>query len=202
MTEIVKLINSIDTLFNVFVPGAICVWFYMKLSLKKIEYQGYLILSIAVGFVLKYTVDYLDRILPFVVVGFPIVLAYVLLGLLAAAAFYKVKNSVWARKIMVNILGVEPSDNIWTRHFDSHGNLMMLNMDDGSHILGKLETADDEYITLTYHCSAKSKSGKDMDDAAKNANTGSVLCIPMSRVKSFEFLYCDRNSAMAKYVFR
>lgn len=75
MTEIVKLINSIDTLFNVFVPGAICVWFYMKLSLKKIEYQGYLILSIAVGFVLKYTVDYLDRILPFVVVGFPIVLA-------------------------------------------------------------------------------------------------------------------------------
>ena len=53
MTEIVKLINSIDTLFNVFVPGAICVWFYMKLSLKKIEYQGYLILSIAVGFVLK-----------------------------------------------------------------------------------------------------------------------------------------------------
>lgn len=53
MTEIVKLINSIDTLFNVFVPGAICVWFYMKLSLKKIEYQGYLILSIAVGFVLS-----------------------------------------------------------------------------------------------------------------------------------------------------
>lgn len=37
MTEITKLINNIETLFNVFVPGALCVWCYMKLSLKKIE---------------------------------------------------------------------------------------------------------------------------------------------------------------------
>lgn len=36
-----ELVNNVETLFNVFVPGALCVWFYTKLSLKKIEYQGF-----------------------------------------------------------------------------------------------------------------------------------------------------------------
>ena len=63
MTEVIKLINNVETLFNVFVPGALCVWFYTKLSLKKIEYQGFLALSIALGFTIKYCVDYIDYLL-------------------------------------------------------------------------------------------------------------------------------------------
>ena len=99
MTEVIKLINNVETLFNVFVPGALCVWFYTKLSLKRIEYQGFLALSIALGFTIKYCVDYIDYLLGnFVIVGFPIVVVYVIVGILCAAIFFKAKNSVKVRE--------------------------------------------------------------------------------------------------------
>lgn len=66
-----ELVNNVETLFNVFVPGALCVWFYTKLSLKKIEYQGFLSLSIAFGFTIKYIIDYADHLLGrFTIKGF------------------------------------------------------------------------------------------------------------------------------------
>ena len=114
-----ELVNNVETLFNVFVPGALCVWFYTKLSLKKIEYQGFLSLSIAFGFTIKYIVDYIDRLLGKIVIkGFPIVVVYIVTGIVCSALFYKVKNSIPVRKWFSNHLGYDTGDNIWTRHID------------------------------------------------------------------------------------
>ena len=46
MGKIIELINNFDSLFGIFIPGAVCVWFYTKLSLKKYEAQVYFIMSI------------------------------------------------------------------------------------------------------------------------------------------------------------
>lgn len=203
MTEITKLINNIETLFNVFVPGALCVWCYMKLSLKKIEYQGYLVLSIALGFVIKYIVDYIDKLLgSSVIVGFPIVIVYVAVGITSAIAFYKIKNSLCVRDKLSKFLGIESGDNIWTRHLDPCGNLITLHMDDGTYILGRFENSDDEYITLTDYCFADTPDEKSMDDASETPHTDAVLCVPTSHVKRFEIIYNHLDSETAKYVLR
>lgn len=203
MTEIIKLINNVETLFNIFVPGAICVWCYSKLSLRKMEYQGYLTLSIAIGFVIKYCVDYADHLLGrFTIAGFPIIVVYVLVGIIGAIVFYKGKNSICVRRNVSKLLGVDSGDNVWTRHLDPEGNLLTLHMDDGTYILGLFENADDEYITLTNYCYAKTPAGKDMDEAAQKPYTDAVLCVPAKRVKQFEILYPNPESKTAKYVLR
>ena len=203
MTEIIKLINNIETLFNIFVPGALCVWCYTKLSLKKIEYQGYLVLSIALGFVIKYIVDYIDKFLGrFVNIDFPIAIVYVVVGIFGAIIFYKSKNSIWVRGKLSKLFGIESGDNVWTRHLDPCGNLITLHIDDGTYILGRFENADDEYITLTDYCFATTPAGKDMDEASENPYLDAIVCVPVSHVKRFEILYSNLNSKTAKYVLR
>lgn len=204
MTEVIKLINNVETLFNVFVPGALCVWFYTKLSLKKIEYQGFLALSIALGFTIKYCVDYIDYLLGnFVIVGFPIVVVYVIVGILCAAIFFKVKNSVKVREWFGLKLGYETGDNVWSRHIDfKEGTYLMLHMNDGTFVYGKLENADDDYVVLTEHAIGKDRMGDSMTAAASNPNRDTALCIPMSSVKRFEFMYCNTESKIASYVLR
>lgn len=204
MTEIIKLINNVETLFNVFVPGALCVWFYTKLSIKKIEYQGFLALSIAFGFTIKYCVDYIDHLLGrWVIIGFPIVIVYVFVGLVGASVFYKAKNSILVRKWFGKHLGYDTGDNIWTRHIDFHGQTdARLYMDDGSYIYGTIESVDNDYIVLTYHATASEPVGKEMDAAVDNLNDDTAMCIPMSHVKRFEFMYDNLDSETAKYVLR
>lgn len=202
MTEVIKLINNVETLFNVFVPGALCVWAYSKLSLKKFEYQGYLALSISLGFVIKYCVDYIDHLLgSFVIVGFPIVIVYVAVGLASAIIFYKAKNAICIRKFFAKYLGIETGDNVWTRHIDFEGGTyILLHMDDGKYICGKIENADNDYIVLTDHATADSPDGVDMDDAVTNSIEETALCVPMSHVKRFEFMYCRLNTKVSKFV--
>ena len=204
MTEIIKLINNVETLFNVFVPGALCVWFYTKLSIKKIEYQGFLALSIAFGFTIKYCVDYIDHLLgKWVIVGFPIVIVYVLVGLISAAAFYKAKNSLCVRRWFSKYLSYDTGDNIWTRHMDFKGQTdARLCMDDGSYIYGTIENVDNDFIVLTYHAISSERIGKEMDAAVRDLEDETALCIPMSRVKRFEFMYDNLDSETAKYVLR
>lgn len=205
MTELIKLINNVAMLFSVFVPGVLCVSTYTKLALKKLEYQGFLALSISIGFVIKYIVDYIDDMLNkigLVVHGFPIVVVYSIVGVVSAIAYYKIKNHVWTRWKMSNFLGVDSGDNIWTRHIDTEGGTnVLLYLDDGTYILGRLENADDDYITLNSHCSAQSPDGKDMDEAAKNP-IDTVMCVPMHHIKRFEFLYENKQSHLARWCLR
>ena len=199
-----ELVNNVETLFNVFVPGALCVWFYTKLSLKKIEYQGFLSLSIAFGFTIKYIIDYADHLLGrFTIKGFPIVVVYIVTGIVCSALFYKIKNSIPVRKWFSNHLGYDIGDNIWTRHIDFSGQTdVMLHMDDGTYIYGTIENADNDYIVLTYHATATDRNGDKMDEAVSHLNDDTALCVPMSHVKRFEFMYDNLDSETAKYVLR
>lgn len=205
MTEIVKLINNVETLFTVFVPGALCVWCYSKLALKRIETQGYFILSIAIGFSIKYIIDNSRSVLAIInpnMNNFPALLSYIVFGLFLAIIYYKVKNSIVIRKTASRLFGIETGDNIWTRHIDFKNRTdVLVYLDDGQYVVGKIENVDDDYMVLTYHATSDEKSGKKMTDAVMHP-IKSALCIPMSRVKRFEFLYENPNSDTAKFVLK
>ena len=138
MTELIKLINNVTMLFSVFVPGVLCVSLYTKLALKKIETQSFLALSVSIGFVIKYIVDYIDTFLSKAHIGlngFPIVVVYSVVGILSAIVYFKLKNCVWVRWKASKHFGVDTADNIWTRHIDAEGQTnVLLYLDDGTHI--------------------------------------------------------------------
>ena len=101
-----------DRLFSVFVPGVLCVSLYTKLALKKIETQSFLALSVSIGFVIKYIVDYIDTFLSKAHIGlngFPIVVVYSVVGILSAIVYFKLKNCVWVRWKASKHFGVDLS---------------------------------------------------------------------------------------------
>lgn len=205
MTELIKLINNVTMLFSVFVLGVLCVSLYTKLALKKIETQSFLALSVSIGFVIKYIVDYIDTFLSKAHIGlngFPIVVVYSVVGILSAIVYFKLKNCVWVRWKASKHFGVDTADNIWTRHIDAEGQTnVLLYLDDGTYILGRIDTVDDEYITLSHHSSATTPDGKDMDEASRHP-ISTVMCVPMCHVKRFEFLYDNKNSHLARWCLR
>lgn len=200
---ITELLNNIDLLFNILVPGVLCVWVYAKLSLKKIDSTGYLTLSVSIGFVIKHIVDYLDTMLTQIAIkGFPIVIVYAITGIGFAVLYYKAKNSILFRKIGSTCFGVDTGDNIWTRHIGVDGTGALLHLDDDTYILGTIETVDDDYITLVHYCIADTPDGESMDKAAMHPFCKTVMCVPMKHVKRFEFLYANHNDKIAKYALK
>ena len=155
-----KLLNDVDTLFNIFVPGALCVWFYTKLALKKLEFQSYFVISFVVGFVVKHFSDTMATAIPVVYSVSSPFLIYIVVALLLAAIYYHCKNALWARKLGTKLFGVDTADNVWTRHIDF-------------------------------------KCGTEILDL-----TPTALCIPMERIKRWEFAYKDSTSPLAKFVLR
>lgn len=195
--KITELISDFDSLFSYFVPGAICVWVYTRLSMKKIEYAAYIIISISLGYLFKNFVDgYAPQCLITIV---PSALLYVALGVICGTLFYLIKNSFLARKFFTHFLSVETADNIWTKFFDTkRGTKILIFTKDGKVIYGKLSSADDDYLVIIHHCTA------DSADAIPTALTtnrvdGTVLCVKMSEVERFELMYMDGNSPYQKF---
>lgn len=178
--KITELISDFNSLFSYFVPGAICVWVYTRLSMKKIEYAAYVIISISLGYLFKNFVDgYAPQCLITVV---PSALLYVALGVICGILFYLIKNSFPARKF-----------------FDTkRGTKILVFTKDGKVIYGKLSSADDDYIVVIHHCTAN--SADDIPTALKEHRVdGTVLCIKMSEVERFELMYMDNNSPYQKF---
>lgn len=195
--KITELISDFNSLFSYFVPGAICVWVYTRLSMKKIEYAAYVIISISLGYLFKNFVDgYAPQCLITVV---PSALLYVVLGFICGILFYLIKNSFPARKFFAHFLSVETADNIWTKFFDTkRGTKILVFTKDGKVIYGKLSSADDDYIVVIHHCTAN--SADDIPTALKEHRVdGTVLCIKMSEVERFELMYMDNNSPYQKF---
>lgn len=194
--KVAELINNFDSLFAYFVPGAICIWVYTRLSMKKIEYAAYVIISISLGYIFKH---FVDGYIPQCMFNFiPAALLYVILGIICAILFYRIKNSFLARKFFSKVLSVETSDNLWTRFFDTKGGTKaVVYMKDGTVIYGKLTSADDTYLTLTRHCNAKSVY--DIPKALEHRRDKTVLCIKMSEVQRFEMLYMDGDSPYKEF---
>ena len=195
--KITELINNFDSLFAYFVPGAICVWVYTRLAMKKIEYAAYVIISISLGYLFKHFVDgYAPQCLVAVV---PSALLYVLFGVICGILFYLVKNSFAVRKFFAHFLSVETSDNIWTKFFDTkRGTKALVFTKDGKVIYGKLSSADDDYLVLIHHCTVDDIDTLEEDVKTKRVDE-TVLCIKMSEVERFELIYMDDNSPYMKF---
>ena len=165
--KITELISDFNSLFSYFVPGAICVWVYTRLSMKKIEYAAYVIISISLGYLFKNFVDgYAPQCLITVV---PSALLYVALGFICGILFYLIKNSFPARKFFAHFLSVETADNIWTKFFDTkRGTKILVFTKDGKVIYGKLSSADDDYIVVIHHCKYATSAGT--ADSATTSN--------------------------------
>lgn len=202
MSTVQALINSVDLLFHVFVPGALCVWCYRWLDMKKMSDQMFFVLSVAIGYLIKSSVDYYDSVFWSIAVkGFPLVLAYVLFGLLYAVVFSKLKNWLPVRKLFSNTLGVETAGNIFTQHFDdAEGVVMKVFMKDGNIFYGKPQNLDDEYICLTGYYVSKIDLPSAWKEAQGSLKTNAALCIPMSNVNRFEFIYPNPKSDVARFI--
>lgn len=197
-----KLLNDVDTLFNIFVPGALCVWFYTKLALKKLEFQSYFVISFVVGFVVKHFSDTMATAIPVVYSVSSPFLIYIVVALLLAAIYYHRKNALWARKLGTKLFGVDTADNVWTRHIDFKcGTEILAYLDDGTYVMGNIENADEQYLVLTYHATATDAYGEDMEKQSRYL-TPTALCIPMEHIKRWEFAYKDSTSPLAKFVLR
>ncbi len=197
-----KLLSNIDTLFNVFIPGTLWVWFYTKLALKKLEMQTYFTVGFVIGFVIKYLVDAIAAFIPAIYSTFPPFLIYIIVALLFSSLYYRCKNALWARKLGTKLFGVDTADNVWTRHIDlRHGTGIVAHLDDGKYVLGVIENADDQYLILTHHATARDAHGEDMDEQSKYL-TETALCIPMEHIQRWEFLYDTASSPLAKFVLR
>lgn len=202
MNTIQALISSVDLLFHVFVPGALCVWCYRWLDMKKMSDQMFFVLSVAIGYLIKSSVDYLDTTFWSIAIkDFPLVLAYVLFGLLYAVVFFKLKNWLPVRKLFSNVLGVETAGNIFTQHFDdAEGVLVKVFMKDGNIFYGKPQGIDDDYISLVHYYVSKDDSLESWKSAADTLKTNAALCIPMPNVNRFEFIYPNAKSDAAKFI--
>lgn len=195
MGKIIELINNFDSLFGIFIPGAICVWFYTKLSLKKYEAQVYFIMSIAIGYIIQWFV-YNHLVMPLLV--YNVHISSFALSLVFAIAFafvyYKVKNSFFVRNICVKVFGIESGDNLWTRFYDGkRGTAVYVYLSNGKIIFGLLTSADNDYLTVVGHCTS------DTVESDEPLIEDSVLCIPMSKVDRFELLYTNETSPYEKY---
>lgn len=204
MNTVQALINSVDLLFHVFVPGALCVWCYRWLDMKKMSDQMFFVLSVAIGYLIKSSVDYYDSVFWSIATkGFPLVLAYVMFGLLYAIIFFKLKNWFPVRKLFSNILGVETAGNIFTQHFDpNEGVFMKVFMKDGNIFYGKPQNLDDEYISMTDYLTSNMDSDDAWEKALDTHKNDAVLCIPMQNVNRFEFIYPNPKSDAARFILR
>ena len=202
MSTVQALISSVDLLFHVFVPGAISVWCYRWIDMKKMSDQMFFVLSVAMGYLIKSTVDYFDSVFWSIAIkGFPLVFSYVAFGLFCSVVFFKLKNWIPVRKFFSNVLGVETAGNIFTRHFDSaNGNYIKVFMENGDIFYGSPENLDDEYITIMKYAVSKVDSQEAWAAAMKSKKTNTVLCIPMSNVNRFEFIYPNVKSDAAKFI--
>ena len=202
MNTVQALISSVDLLFHVFVPGALCVWCYRWLDMKKMSDQMFFVLSVAIGYLIKSSVDYFDAVFWSIAIkGFPLVLAYVIFGLLYAVVFFKLKNWLPVRKLFSNVLGVETAGNIFTRHFDDEeGILIKVFTNDGNIFYGSPENLDDEYITIMKYVISRTDSKEAWSKSVDTFKNDSVLCIPRSNVNRFEFIYPNVKSDAAKFI--
>ena len=196
MNKIIELINNFDSFFGIFVPGAVCVWFYTKLSLKKYEAQVYFIMSIAIGYLIQMLMGlYAGSRFYVADLYFPVSLA---VAVIVAFLYYRVKNSFWTRNICTKILGIESGDNIWTRFYDGNGTVVYAYLTNGKVVCGIVSSVDNDYMTLVCHTTADSSDEKDMDKATDRFNDKTVLCIPMSKIDRFELTYSNDDSKYKK----
>lgn len=201
MDKIIELINNFDSLFGIFIPGAICVWFYTKLSLKKYEAQVYFIMSIAIGYIIQwFTHAFVIAPLNTHNIYTSAFIPSLIWAVAFAFVYYKVKNSFIVRNICAKVFGIESGDNLWTRFYDGkRGTATYIYLSNGKVIYGLLTSADNDYLTVIGHATAGSPDGDDMNKAVKNLIEDSVLCIPMSKVDRFELLYTNETSPYEKY---
>lgn len=195
MGKIIELINNFDSLFGIFIPGAVCVWFYTKLSLKKYEAQVYFIMSIAIGYIIQWFV-YNHLVIPLLVYNVHIssFASSLVFAIALAFVYYKVKNSFFVRNICVKVFGIESGDNLWTRFYDGkRGTVVYVYLSNGKIIFGLLTSADNDYLTVVGHCTS------DKVDSNEPLVEDSVLCIPMSKVDRFELIYTNDTSPYEQY---
>jgi hypothetical protein len=197
MGKIIELINNFDSLFGIFIPGAVCVWFYTKLSLKKYEAQVYFVMSIAIGYIIQWFV-YNHLVMPLLVYNVHVSSFALSLVFAIALAFvyYKVKNSFFVRSICVKVFGIESGDNLWTRLYDGkRGTAAYIYLSNGKVVFGLLTSADNDYLTVIGHCTTSIEDADDDNDLIDDT----VLCIPMSKVDRFELMYTNDTSPYEKY---
>lgn len=195
MGKIIELINNFDSLFGIFIPGAVCVWFYTKLSLKKYEAQVYFIMSIAIGYIIQWFV-YNSLVVPLLVYNVHIssFASSLVLAIILAFVYYKVKNSFFVRNICVKVFGIESGDNLWTRLYDGkRGTAVYIYLSNGKIIFGLLTSADNDYLTVVGHCTS------DTVESDEPLVEDSVMCIPMSKVDRFELIYTNNTSPYEQY---
>lgn len=197
MGKIIELINNFDSFFGIFVPGAVCIWFYTKLSLKKYEAQVYFIMSIAVGYFVQLLArDYIVPALTLKNIYAPLFPISLLLAVLIAFVYYKVKNSIFVRNVCVKTLGIESGDNLWTRLYDGkRGTATYIYLSNGKVVYGLLTSADNDYLTVIGHCTTSIEDADNDNDLIDDT----ILCIPMSKVDRFELLYTNDTSPYEKY---
>lgn len=197
MGKIIELINNFDSLFGIFIPGAICVWFYTKLSLKKYEAQVYFVMSIAIGYIIQWFV-YNHLVMPLLVYNVHIsaFASSLVFAIAIAFVYYRVKNSFFVRNICVKVFGIESGDNLWTRFYDGkRGTAAYIYLSNGKVVFGLLTSADNDYITVIGHCTTSIEDA----DNDNNLIDDTVLCIPMSKVDRFELMYTNDTSPYEKY---
>lgn len=197
MGKITELINNFDSLFGIFIPGAVCVWFYTKLSLKKYEAQVYFVMSIAIGYIIQWFV-YNHLVIPLLVYNVHIssFASNLVFAIAFAFVYYKVKNSFFVRNICVKVFGIESGDNLWTRFYDGkRGTAAYIYLSNGKVVFGLLTSADNDYITVIGHCTTSIEDADDDNDLIDDT----VLCIPMSKVDRFELIYTNDTSPYEKY---
>lgn len=201
MTELNLLMTNIPVLFSVFISGAVCITMFSKLSLKKFGYIGFFFRSIMFGIIVQRFVDWVVSHTEFHFDIFNKTVCYSIVGCAFAILYFVLKNHVWVRWKVAKYIGVDSGDNIWTRHIDTEGRTyMLLYLDDGTYTLGCIENADDDYITLSRHCSADAID-EVLDKESENP-TDSIICVPMNHVKRFEFLYKNKDSHLARWCLR
>lgn len=197
MGKITELINNFDSLFGIFIPGAVCVWFYTKLSLKKYEAQVYFVMSIAIGYIIQWFV-YNHLVMPLLVYNVHIstFASSLVFAIAIAFVYYKVKNSFFVRNICVKVFGIESGDNLWTRFYDGkRGTATYIYLSNGKVVFGLLTSADNDYLTVIGHCTTNIE---DADDD-NNLIDDTVLCIPMSKIDRFELMYTNDTSPYEQY---
>lgn len=202
MSTVQALVSSVDLLFQVFVPGALCVWCYRWLDMKSMSDQMFFVLSVAMGYLIKSSVDYYDIVFGSIALdGFPLVLAYVLFGLFYAIVFTKLKNWFPIRKLFSDILGVETAGNVFTQHFDpDNGVLLRVFMKNGNIFYGKPQNMDDKYIVLTGYIVSKWDDDVSWNNALSTYKDDTALCLPMENIDRFEFEYQKLDSDAAKFI--
>lgn len=199
--SLVDLRTIAPDLISYFAPGAIFIFTYYYLMLKKTEYNYFVVSSVILSYCIKSAVDMVNHVLlifvhiPFISIYF----VYALVGFLLALLLYRVKSSIAVRTFFRKRFNIEISSNVWLNVMDfEQGSVVVAYLRDGKTVTGMVSSVDDKWMVLVAYAFLNSLTREDLNTAEDEARNGSSICIPVGEIKCFEVYYPDGECSRVK----